>query len=63
MVIDDDRELAYVVHELKSLIEIYRIDPDSGRLSLFQAVDLLQGSPIPPESWNYPLQVKEPDCC
>jgi len=57
LAIDEDRELAYVLHELKSLIEIYRIEPESGKLSLFTTVDLLAESPIPHEVWDFPLQV------
>ena len=57
MTIDSDRELAYVLHELKSLIEIYRIDPESGKLDLFTTVDLLAESPIPHEVWDFPFQV------
>ena len=36
----------------------FRIDPETGTLDLFQSVDLLAGSPIPPEDWHYPLQVR-----
>ena len=57
MIIDGDRQLAYVLHELKSLISIYQIDPISGVLSLTAKVDLLEGSPIPSEVWDYPYQV------
>ena len=57
MVIDEARQLAYILYELKSLIGIYQIDPTTGRLSLFAEVDLLAGSPIPIEHWNHPYQV------
>ncbi len=33
--IDESRQIVYVVHELKSLVLIYKIDPDSGVLVSF----------------------------
>ena len=57
MIMDEDRQLAYVLYELKSLINIYQIDPVSGVLSLTDKVDLLDGSPIPNELWDHPYQV------
>ena len=54
MVIDEERQLAYILYELKSLIQIYQIDPATGTLALFSEVDLLAGSPIPSEVWNNP---------
>jgi 6-phosphogluconolactonase (cycloisomerase 2 family) len=57
LAIDEAREHVYVLHELKSLIEIYKINPNTGELTLMSAVDLLAESPIPPEVWNYPFQV------
>jgi 6-phosphogluconolactonase (cycloisomerase 2 family) len=58
LAIDEARELVYVLHELKSLIEIYNINPATGELTLMSAVDLLAESPIPPEVWNHPFQVQ-----
>jgi hypothetical protein len=57
MVIDDERQLAYILYELKSLIQIFQIDPTTGTLALFSEVDLLAGSPIPSEVWDNPYQV------
>ena len=57
MAIDNERQLAYVIYELKSLIQIFQIDPITGTLTLFSEVDLLAGSPIPSEEWNDPFQV------
>ena len=56
MVIDNERQLAYVLYELKSLIGIYQIDLITGTLTLFSEVDLLAGSPIPSDVWNNPFQ-------
>ncbi len=39
--IDASRGVAFVVHELKSIVLTFNIDPESGQLDLKGAVDLL----------------------
>ena len=57
MAIDEVRKVAYVVHELKSLVLIFDIDQKSGDLIRRGAVDVLEHSPIPVQNHTWPYQV------
>jgi 6-phosphogluconolactonase (cycloisomerase 2 family) len=57
MAIDETRKIAYVIHELKSLVVIFSIDPHTGDLVRRGAVDILEHSPIPVQNHTWPYQV------
>ncbi len=57
MAIDETRKIAYVIHELKSLVVIFSIEPHTGDLVRRGDVDILEHSPIPVQNHTWPYQV------
>ena len=57
MAIDASRGVAFVVHELKSVVLTFSIGRKSGTLVLKGAVDILEHSPIPVDQHTWPFQV------
>ena len=59
MAIDASGKVAYVIHELKSVILILNIDPVSGDLFLKGAVDVLEHTEVPLVQHTWPFQVQQ----
>lgn len=53
--VDHQRDILYVIHELKTVIVSYKVNPENGGLEKLQEIDILEHSPIPESEHKWPF--------
>lgn len=56
LAVDHQREILFVLHELKAVIVSYKINVENGALEKLEEIDILEHSPVPEGEHKWPFQ-------
>jgi 6-phosphogluconolactonase (cycloisomerase 2 family) len=56
LAVDHQRDMLYVIHELKPVIVSYKVNLENGGLEKLQDIDILEQSGIPESEHKWPFQ-------